>query len=286
MKIKFLLLTLIASITVAQEVSVYEATKSSTYGLTNTEKHILKNQSNISELTSKVEELNTTLETLSNKLDGLNSVYEGDSKKLNTTSLSLTQNQSDIESLKESIKNLTELLNKINSEYVSSNEFKNNMKQFVTKEEYEALKKALGLNDNKKTVQNKNSNSIIEPKTAEEKAKLMEDAKKDFGEKMYTYAIPKFKKLVELNYKPAESNFYLGEMWFKRKKYEDAISYFKKSAILYDKASYMPVLLLHCAISFENLNDKVNAKSFYNTLIDFYPNSQEAKEAKINLNKL
>ncbi|HJE02338.1 tol-pal system protein YbgF [Aliarcobacter thereius] len=282
---KLLLLLVIASIAVTKEVSVYEATKESTYGLTNTEKHILKNQSNISELSSKVEELNTLVETLSNRMEGLNSVYEGDSQKLNNTTILVNENKKEIEVLNEHIKKITELINKINSEYVSSNEFKNNMQQFVTREEFEALKKALGLNT-AVSPKNAQKNDLKEPKTAEEKANLMAEAKKDFSEKMYTFAIPKFEKLVEVNYKPAESNFHLGEMWFKRKKYEDAISYYKKSAILYDKASYMPTLLLNCGISFERLKDNENAKSFYKTLIEHYPKSNEAKEAKTNLNKL
>ena len=98
--------------------------------------------------------------------------------------------------------------------------------------------------------------------------------------------IPKFEKLIEVNYKPAENNYYLGDMLFKRKKYDQAIVHFKKSAMLNDKASYMPTLLLNSAISFENTKDKENAKNFYSTLIELYPNSQEAKTAKTNLNKL
>ncbi len=97
--------------------------------------------------------------------------------------------------------------------------------------------------------------------------------KKDY----FTKAIPMFEQLVASNYKPATSNFYLGEIWYYRKKYDDAISYFKTSAMLYDKASYMPKLLLHSAISFEKIKDFNNAATFYNSLIDIYPNSKESK---------
>ena len=65
-----------------------------------------------------------------------------------------------------------------------------------------------------------------------------------------------------------------------------AIRYFKTSAILYDKADYMPKLMLHSAISFENMDDFSSAINFYSTLIDVYPNSQEAKQASINLSKI
>ena len=176
------------------------------------------------------------------------------------------------------------------------------MQQFITREEFEALKKTLGVKTTQvtptKTNQAKSAaveatasavavdEVIKENLTADDKVKLLNDAKKDFDAKNYNSAIPKYEKLVEVNYKPAEGNYYLGEMWYVRKKYDLAISHFKKSAVLYDKAAYMPTLLLHSAISFENTKDKDNAKNFYSTLIDLYPSSSEATIAKKNLSKL
>lgn len=95
-----------------------------------------------------------------------------------------------------------------------------------------------------------------------------------------------FEELISEDYKPAESNFYLGQIWYYRKKYEDAISYFKKSAMLYDKAEWMPTLLLHSAISFEKIGDYKNSASFYETLINVYPHTNEAKRADKNLSKI
>lgn len=310
------LLLVMSSFTVAEEVSVYGGSSNSSYGLTSTEKHILKNQSNISNLSSRLDEISSLVKSINGRLEGLESTYEGDSAKLNSTAMkvneisqrlnlssdlasntsNLSANQSDLDSLKAAITKLTTLVNKINSEYVSSSELEKNMQQFVTREEFEAVKKAMGI----KTPQAASSKVVTEAKsdlasttvnfgdlkTTEARAKLMAEAKKDYDSKLYNSAIPKYEKLVELNYKPAESNFYLGEMWFKRKKYDVAITHFKKSAMLNDKASYMPALLLHSAISFENVKDKENAKNFYSTLIDIYPNSSEAKEAKTNLSKL
>ena len=171
------------------------------------------------------------------------------------------------------------------------------MQQFVTREEFEAVKKAMGIKTpqgsakttveaKEKIVDTTSAVSSVELKTADDKIKFMADAKKDYDAKVYNSAIPKFEKLIEVNYKPAENNYYLGDMLFKRKKYDQAIVHFKKSAMLNDKASYMPTLLLNSAISFENTKDKDNAKNFYSTLIELYPNSKEAKTAKTNLNKL
>ena len=305
------LLFVITSLTVAEEVSVYGASnQDSSYGLSASEKHILKNQSNISNLSSNLEEINSLVKSINGRLEGLESTYEGDSKKLNDLSLKLNQssdlasneqasnvNQSDLNSLKAALTKLTTIVNKINAEYVSSTELEKNMQQFVTREEFEAVKKAMGIKtpqgSSKTTVEAKekivdttSAVSSVELKTADDKIKFMADAKKDYDAKVYNSAIPKFEKLIEVNYKPAENNYYLGDMLFKRKKYDQAIVHFKKSAMLNDKASYMPTLLLNSAISFENTKDKDNAKNFYSTLIELYPNSKEAKTAKTNLNKL
>ncbi|MCT7547785.1 hypothetical protein N5U18_04730 [Aliarcobacter butzleri] len=307
------LLLVVTSLTVAEEVSVY-GDSSASYNLTSTEKHILKTQTSVSNLSSKLDEINSLVNSINSRLNGLESTYEGDSARLNSKLNELqrngvssdlgsnndsTANQSDLNALKAAITKLTALVNKINSEYVSSTELEKNMQQFVTREEFEAVKKAMGVKTSSvaptKTTETKSASiddsssstvSIGEVKTAEDKVKLMSEAKKDYDAKAYTTAIPKYEKLIEVNYKPAENNFYLGEMWYKRKKYDTAISHFKKSAMLNDKAAYMPTLLLHSAISFENVKDKENAKSFYGTLIELYPNSSEAKEAKTKLSKL
>ena len=307
------LLLVVTSLTVAEEVSVY-GDSSASYNLTSTEKHILKTQTSVSNLSSKLDEINSLVNSINSRLNGLESTYEGDSARLNSKLNELqkngvssdlgsnndsTANQSDLNALKAALTKLTALVNKINSEYVSSTELEKNMQQFVTREEFEAVKKAMGVKTSSvsptKTTETKSASiddsssstaTIGEVKTAEDKAKLMNEAKKDYDAKAYNTAIPKYEKLIEVNYKPAENNFYLGEMWYKRKKYDAAISHFKKSAMLNDKAAYMPTLLLHSAISFENVKDKENAKSFYGTLIELYPNSSEAKEAKTKLSKL
>lgn len=317
---KYLLpLLVVSTISIASEVSVYgNSNSNSSYGLSNTEKHIMKNQSNISDLSSKYGEIKSLVDSLNRRLEGLESTYEGDSSKLNSTVKKLDdltsqfrsssfvdsdENTSssnisgdDIASLKASISKLNSLVNKINSEYVSSNELQKNMQQFVTREEFEALKKSVGVKSSSTataTQTTTTASSTVETKvaepslaTADDRLKYMNQAKEEYKNKNFTAAIPKFEKLVELNYKPAENSYYLGDMWYVRKKYDVAISHFKKSAMLNDKAAYMPSLLLRSAISFENTKDKENARNFYSTLIDLYPNSSEAKDAKNRLLKL
>ncbi len=125
----------------------------------------------------------------------------------------------------------------------------------------------------------KELNTVLTP---EDKANLLKEAKSDFDSKKYVSSTSKCEKLLEANYRPAEVNFYLGQNYYMRKKYDVAISHFKKSAILNDKAAYMPTLLLNSAISFENIKDNENAKSFYTTLIELYPSTDEAIIAKRN----
>lgn len=319
-------LLVVASIAVAQEASVYEGSNSSSpYGLNSSEKQILKNNASINSLSSKVGDITSLVNSINSRLEGLESTYEGDSAKLNSTvkkvnelsqklnvSSDLGSNTAPVSSgqgdaqlaetvngLKAALSKLTTLVNKINSEYVSSSEFEKNMQQFITREEFEALKKSLGVktaqvtptktNDAKASAVDTTVSTQPEIKknlNSEDKVKLLAEAKADYDSKKYDNALPKYEKLVEVNYKPAEGNFYLGQIWYMRKKYDLAITHFKKSAILNDKAAYMPTLLLHSAISFEATKDKDNAKSFYGTLVELYPDSNEAKIAKKNLSKL
>jgi archaellum component FlaC len=262
---KYLLSFLVASsLTVAQEVSVFESGDSSgngSYGLNSSEKHILKNQTNINNLNSKVGDINSLLDSIKTRLEGLESTYEGDSAKLNSTakkvddlmqrvgaSSDLGSNNGPVSSqggdaqlaetvngLKAALTKLTTLVNKINSEYVSSNELEKNMQQFITREEFEALKKAVGiktsqvspttkLDANTASIDTQSSSEVSSKKlsTAEDKLNLMKEAKSDFDSKKYEASTPKYEKLLEANYKPAEVNFYLAQNWYMRKKYDSA----------------------------------------------------------------
>ncbi|MDN5075622.1 hypothetical protein O8C88_07920, partial [Aliarcobacter butzleri] len=191
------LLLVVTSLTVAEEVSVY-GDSSASYNLTSTEKHILKTQTSVSNLSSKLDEINSLVNSINSRLNGLESTYEGDSARLNSKLNELqrngvssdlgsnndsTANQSDLNALKAAITKLTALVNKINSEYVSSTELEKNMQQFVTREEFEAVKKAMGVKTSSvaptKTTETKSASiddsssstvSIGEVKTAEDKA--------------------------------------------------------------------------------------------------------------------
>jgi len=114
-------------------------------------------------------------------------------------------------------------------------------------------------------------------------AKLYSEGVRLFVKKRYEEAKKRFLITARKGYKPAASNYYLGEIAYYTKQYEDAIFYYKKSAGLYDGASYMNVLLLHTAVSLDKTGDKEQAKLFYENVIENYPDKKSAAIAKKRL---
>ena len=277
------------------------------YGLSKSEEVIVKNKKIVAKNEQKIKKTTTQVQDLNERVGGLESLLEGESLKLNKTFISLnkhledyklysqnstndinnnkdkiasieleidndisnirsliTQNTKNMQILQKSFDKITKLTNEINSKYVTKKEF-DKLISFLDDKEI-ASKKSIP----KKTAK------VVSTKSS---AELLVEAKAFFKRDYFTNALPIFEDLVSKNYKPAESNFYIGEIKYYRKKYEDALHYFKISMTLYDKASYLPKLLLHSAISFEKLGDNENAQNFYNTIVDIYPESNEAKEA-------
>ncbi len=107
-----------------------------------------------------------------------------------------------------------------------------------------------------------------------------------FAKKRYDKAMRHFLDTDAKGYKSAASNYYLGEIAYYTKHYDDAIFYFKKSAGLYENASYMDVLLLHTAMSLERNGDKEQAKAFYQNIIENYRGKKSAKIAKKRMLRL
>lgn len=210
------------------------------------------NISKNSNLSKIVEENSLNLFKLENKID---------------TFIELQQKNNKI--VEQSLKNTNDLINNINSQYVTKKQF-DELVKFINKKK---------ISKNRITKKKKN----IVKRTDKESLSY---AISLFNNNYLTKSKPIFLRLIKKNYKPAESNFYLAEILYYKKRYKDAIHYFKTSMMLYDQASYIPKLLLHSAISFEKLKDKDNAINFYSTLVDAYPETKEAIEAQNKLQKL
>jgi len=321
---RILLIALFTSLSYTEEISIFNAGNlnlKNPYGLTESEEHIIKNKEALKKLDNKALTLQKKFKSIDEQFSGFKTVIESNTVKIHQIELknfkiiknlekanesNQVQNKT-IETLQEDIKNLklnltdfqvnynkdidnfkkvvaelTSFLKEINSAYISRNEVENMMSQFITIKDFNKL--TLNLNN-----QLNNQLRKIKPKnvfsTEKSNLEILRDAKRFYKNKEYQDASIRFEYLIKKNYKPARANFYLGEISYYSKSYSNAVFYYKKSITLYDKASYLPTLLLHSAISFDRLSDSDNASLFYHTLLDSFPNSKEIKLAKKFLSK-
>lgn len=266
------------------------------YGLTPAEKVIVKNKKTVKKNEKKINKVDTKINEIYDKLDGLESLFEGEGSKLNKLSKDynkqiaqlnilsqkstsqdeqikllqedflnlksqIEQNTKNIDTLKDSFDKIVKTLNDINKNYVSRKDFD----------------KLLKMLDKKQSSKSKKASSSKVPNKSNRQ--LMKEVRVLFKKDYFTKAIPILEHLIKAKHRPAECNYYLGEINYYRKNYKDALHYFKTSMMLYDKAKWLPKLLLHSAISFEKIGDNENAQNFYNTVVDIYPDTKEAKEA-------
>lgn len=330
MKKYILTLSLLSSYLLA-EPSVFGAgdlDSSNPYGLSESEKHILKNKNAITDLTKRATSLSLNVKSIEEKVEGLKSVVEGQNKFIGDFKSELTDlkksidivsatNEDKLKNLEDKINSIlvnfessynkqsvdinssfntltiaidkiTKTLNSVYSNYIPKDELNKHLKGEFDRFQKDILKE---VNSYLKSNQ-KDSTKVVKKETilstlaSEESGKILIDAKKLYEKKELSDSKVRFKLLIDRNYKPATSNYYLGEIAYSKGEYSSALEYYKKSVGLYDKASYMPNLLLHSAISCEKIKDIANAKSFYNALIAGFEKSDEAKIAKENLKKI
>ncbi|GMB95886.1 hypothetical protein [Helicobacter sp. NHP22-001] len=113
-----------------------------------------------------------------------------------------------------------------------------------------------------------------------QKEKIAKEARELFKQKRYKEAEERFAWLASLPFKPAYHEYMAGESAYFNKAYQSAIAFYKKSAMLDDKVSYMPILLYHTAWAFKNLKDHANYKKFLQSVAKLYPKSDQGKEAQ------
>jgi TolA-binding protein len=271
------------------------------YGLTSSEKSILKNKKTLDSIKQKSYANENQVGSLLERVDGLQTVIEGLNEKSEKNRIELKSitdqfgadgsieqiqgvvkanqelskaNEANIVKLRTLLDEFSKLLDTINSDYVSKKEFNalvvdvNEFKSLMGKELRGSSKAAA---------------APVKEESSISSADLAKMAKANYDRQRYTKAIIQYETLIDRKYKPAMSNYMIGEMWYYRKDYGKAISYFKESAKLYDKASYMPTLLLHSAISMENTGDDKNAQMFFSAIVAKYPDSKAAKAARSHI---
>jgi len=293
--IKKSLLLIAPLLLLAREPSAFDAGNldlDTPYGLTQSEKIILQNRNTIKEIDSQLQELKLMVNTLSRKLqeyeekiNGILSVVDGASKGTHDQIVSMqeriegliVQNQAlnqkynelqtkqseDAKRFKSAVAELGEIINNINKDYVDRERFRKLEDAFFKLE--------------------KVATSAPKHNLGDDNWQIYVDMKEYFEKKRYDEVEIRAKHLISENFRRATANYYLGRVNFEKKRYEDAIYYFKESWSIYDKSEFMPILLLQSAISLEKLGKKSEANSFYHSLIDAYPDSDEAQQAKQKL---
>jgi len=206
------------------------------------------------------------------RIDGLTSLLEGLSASVAELKMQLKEQKetSEVKVLNEHIRTLEKRIDMLERSDVQKSSLKNTSQSEAGQAE-------------KVRVEEMQRGSTLETKSG---AKLYSEGVRLFVKKRYDEAKKRFILTDAKGYKPAASNYYLGEIAYYTKHYNDAIFYYKKSAGLYDKASYMNVLLLHTAISLDHTGKKKQAKLFYENVIANYPGTKAAEIAKQRMKRL
>ncbi|EAL8251720.1 TPA: tetratricopeptide repeat protein [Campylobacter coli] len=285
-----------------------DLTSDSPYGLTSGEK-LLKEKldtlsNNDAQVNSRISEIEQRVEGLQSTLEGINSQYAKSNSRLtqletnfeameNNLSTELQNLKAYVEEsrkiqdannkqIKKILAELSSLVDSINANYVSKddlNDFNLSVKNTLV----------IPTSDDKNATSLKENNASVIP-VKEKEVKQIDDswkkkknneildlAIKDLNDNSYENSKTKLNYLISKQYKPARANFWLGEIEYKQKKYNNAIAYYKTSSALSTKGDYFPKLLYHTAISLDKIGDPKTANGFYKALKTNYPNSPEAK---------
>ena len=277
------------SYSASNEISVFDAgnlDSSSPYGLTDNEKTFLKNKQNLENLSRNVGDVESSLNSMQERLEGLQSVLDGLNSRISRIEKRLSDLEgndgnftakSDFDELKKYVEEsrkiqeannakITKALKDMGALIDKSNAAPANTKK--TDEDKSAVKPPDIQSQSSKPDFTRRKNQDV----ASEAKKLFDAGKLDDAKARYEYLLSK-------DHKPAMANFYLGEIAYKQKAYNNAIKHYQQSIQLYDKADYTPRLLYHTAISFDKIKDTESANKFYKALKLGYPDSKEAKQA-------
>lgn len=287
-----------------------DLTSNSPYGLTSSEKLLKEKLDTLSndnaQSNSRINELTQRIEGLQSTLEGINSQYAKSNSRLtqletnsetleNNLSIELKNLKAYVEEsrkiqeannkqIKKILAELSSLVDSINANYVSKDELddmnlsvKNGV--IVTPISINDANNTLNKEDNttKAQIQEKEITQIDDSWKKKKNNEILDLAIKDLNKNSYEDSKAKLNYLIEKQYKPARANFWLGEIEYKQKKYNNAIVYYKKSSTISTKGDYFPKLLYHTAISLDKIGDPKTANGFYKALKTNYPNSPEAK---------
>ncbi len=253
MKFKSIILITIATVAIFAEQSVY-----SDSDFIDPSAVAKKNSREIFILKQQISQLKETIEGLRTIINGQNSQIEQLNQKLQASA-----------NLEKIVNELSQRVASLESRPLqSSNEQMSQPVQLQTSSNNEINNKTSKEDTNQKVSKKLKSKD------------LYKQAVLNFTKSKLSVAKKEFEELLKRSYKRASVNFYLGEIAYKKGRYKEAISYYQNSATLNENASYMDKLLLHTAIALKKKGKNADAKVFFQAVVDGYPNSNSAKEAK------
>ncbi|PAF50313.1 hypothetical protein BKH43_05080 [Helicobacter sp. 13S00401-1] len=229
-----------------------------------------------------LKEQSAKIATMENTMNSYYKAQSAQSTTINSLKTQIDENSQRIKDLDKKIDTLSEVLLKANNDILAqlqalSTQAKALQSNAISLQNQinAPIKKVT--EDKTETTQSSLGDEVL---SSMSNADVLRQAKSFFRKKNLDSATKLFERLIEKNYHVAEANFYLGEIAYAQKSYTNALSYFKSSVTLDDKASYMPILLWHTAWSYRYLKDNANYGKFLNTLVLMYPNSEQGKKAK------
>lgn len=260
---------------------------------------------------SVIADFQSKIANLEQAVDGLKTVYEGISVTSRQDSI-MIKNQVDkiqniqdiVDSYQKSQKLQSEIIKKLKAQVDANtnnieqiNEKIDKLSEAFLRANDEILKQikvlseqALALQNNIQGIQNQPViDSIKEKENNTQKKnynfstdnnKNLSEAKNLLRQKRNDEAKAYFEYLIDQKFAVAESSYYIGEIYYARKEYNEALPYYKTSASLDSKANYMPILLWHTAWSFKYLNDSSNYTKFLKTLVALFPESEQGRKAQ------
>ncbi|HIP41684.1 MAG TPA: hypothetical protein EYG90_04110 [Campylobacterales bacterium] len=256
----------LSSLLFAYEPSVYGAgniESAEPYGLTQTERTVLENRKEVQFLKNMVSDQQSRIDGFTTIIEGLNQQIVHLKEQLNEFSKANTKD--DYDKTYALLLDLGTMIDEIKNSYVTQDD----------------LRMAMG-GSVRNRVSN-NSNMVASEGETTDISGVYMSAVQLFGRKSYNIARVKFEETLANNYKSASSNYYLGEIAYNTQDYSSAITYYKKSASLNDKANYMKVLYLHTAIALARDGQGEQARGFFQYVVDNYPGTRVADIAKKNL---
>lgn len=280
-----------------------DMTSNSSYGLTSNEKLFKEKLDSLDnkniQTNARIDEISERVEGLQSTLEGINSQYAKSNSRLTQveeSSQNIENNlTSEIQKLKAYVEEsrkiqeanykqvkkvlaeLSSLVDAINANYVSKNEL--NDANLSVKTTTPIIVSTVDVNntiENNSTQDNK-VKQIDESWKKKKNNEILKLAINDVDKNAFEDSKAKLNFLITKQYKPARANFWLGEIEYRQKKYNNAIVYYKKSSAISTKGDYFPKLLYHTAISLDKTGDTKTANGFYKALKTNYPNSAEAK---------